>query len=377
AWVSWRYGRGNCGWAPLGPNVSVGVAIGGGWHCPDNWWVFVGPQYLYRPNPYSYWRGPSYNNTYIRQTTIINNTYIDNSTHVTYSYGPRANQIEAVTHQRVQVYKVAAVNRPGSTNINRNEVNIYRPAVNRSTISSAHPANVVRAPRPISRQLQGPTGRTPAFHQVMERQNPAMVKAASTALRNPRSPQVQPEVLKSQVITSRPQPAAQRPAPNANRPQPVNNARPNQQNISRPSPANRPQPQSQSQHMQQSRPQPQPQHMQQSRPQPQPQHIQQSRPQPQPQHMQQPRPQSQPQHMQQPRPQPQNFNRPQSQPQHMQQPRPQPQNFNRPQSQPQHIQQPRPMPQQAPHMQAPPRPEGHPGGGGGHPEGGGRPNGRG
>ncbi len=171
AWVNWRYGGGQCGWAPMGPGAEIGV----GYSCPDSWWVFVGPQYMYRDNCIHYWGGPSYNNTYIHQTTIINNYYRDNGTQVRYNYGPRAEQIQAVTHQAVQVYHVSQTNRPGAPSVGRNSVSIYRPAVNRATVSSARPANVIQAPKPIGRPQAATNvsaARQPAFRQQIQN-NPA------------------------------------------------------------------------------------------------------------------------------------------------------------------------------------------------------------
>ncbi|NDC42808.1 MAG: hypothetical protein EBZ77_14870, partial [Chitinophagia bacterium] len=143
AWVSWRYGGGYAGWAPLAPGFSIGVS----YSCPDNWWVFVTPTYLYNPNPYSYWRGPSYNNRYLRHTTIINNVYVDNRTHVQYYYGPSGSTIQQYTHQPVQVFRLAQTTRPGGSSIQQTTVNMYRPRVNAGSPGTTRPANVIQAPR--------------------------------------------------------------------------------------------------------------------------------------------------------------------------------------------------------------------------------------
>ncbi len=189
AWVSWRFGGGYCGWAPLGPGISVGMSF----NCPDSWWVFVGPRYLYYDNCYSYWRGPSYNRTYIRQTTIINNVYVDNYSHVQYNYGPRSSAIQQYTGQPVQVFRVSQVNRPGGSRIQQNTVNIYRPMVNQNTIGSARPMNVMQAPRNIGRPEQAAYGNPnvrPAFRQEMSRNN-TMPQNGNTGVVGPRNNNVQ------------------------------------------------------------------------------------------------------------------------------------------------------------------------------------------
>lgn len=160
AWVSWRWGGGYAGWAPMGPGVSLSMSIGN-YGCPNDWWVFVGPQHLYSPRFHSYWRGPRYNNTYIRNTTIINNTYNN-----TYVYGPRPNEVERVTHQRVNVHRVGRGNR-GNTVVNNNTVNIYRPQI-RGEASDHRPREVVRAPREIGKP-QSVRNTRPEFRSMVNR----------------------------------------------------------------------------------------------------------------------------------------------------------------------------------------------------------------
>ncbi|MES2703703.1 MAG: DUF6600 domain-containing protein [Bacteroidota bacterium] len=168
AWVNWRYSGNYSGWAPMGPGMTVGVA----YNVPTSWWVFVSPRYMYQPNCMQYWRGPSYNTTYINQTTIINNYYVDNSTRVRYNYGPRAEQIRSHTNQPVQVYRVSQLSRPGAPTVGRNTVSLYRPSVNRNSVNDARPQRVLEAPRPIGRPqaAAGISGtRQPAFRQEVQR----------------------------------------------------------------------------------------------------------------------------------------------------------------------------------------------------------------
>ena len=267
AWVSWRYGGGYCGWAPLSPEYSVGVGYG----CPDSWWVFVGPQYMYRHDYYNYWRGENYNRQYLRQTTVINNVYVDNHTHVQYNFGPRASTIEQTTHAPVQIFRVAQTNRPGGAVIQQNTVNLYRPTVNRASYNTARPANVMQAPRNIGRP-EGPTGtagrqQTPAFRQDMQRQN----VPGNTGVVGPRgnAPRTEPQQPRTEQPRSNPQPQA-RPEPQQqprNNPQPQNRPEPQQQPRYNPQPQ---QPQRQEPQRQQP-PQQQPQRQEPQRQQPAPQ----------------------------------------------------------------------------------------------------------
>ncbi len=147
AWVSWRGGEGYYGWAPLGPNYTD---FGADYSCPNDWWVFIPPQYMYTGNYYHYWYGPRGNSKIIHNTNFINHTFENN--HVTYVSGPRSNEIEGITHQPVQVYHLA-----NSTNMNtrtsNNVVKMYRPAriAPAATMGGQKvtPPNVVSAPQPV------------------------------------------------------------------------------------------------------------------------------------------------------------------------------------------------------------------------------------
>jgi hypothetical protein len=149
AWVSWRYGEGYYGWAPLGPGYEFANAYGD-YSCPNDWWVFIPPQYVYTGNYYRYWYGPRGNSHIINNTVFVNNTYVNN--HVTYVSGPRGHDIESITHQPVQVYKLT-----NSTNLNtrvhHDVIKMYRPMEIRqaATINGQRstPPNVVRAPQPV------------------------------------------------------------------------------------------------------------------------------------------------------------------------------------------------------------------------------------
>jgi hypothetical protein len=399
AWVTWRFGGGHCGWAPLGPGMGLGVAV----DIPISWWIFVGPEYMYRPNCISYWRGPSYNQTYYHQTTIINNYYVDNRTHVRYNYGPRPEAIQQVTHQPVQVYHVQQMNRPGAPRIGGNAVSIYRPQVNRATVSSARPATVIPAPRQIGRPQAAPAlnpGRQPEFRQQLQRgaipgAGPQRGVPNNQQQRNqpqmerPQPQRGQPPVDRNMQQRNQPQmerPQPQREQPQMERPQPQRGQpqmeRPVPQRaepqMERPQPQRgqpqmeRPQPmpqraQPQMERPQPPRPQPQMERPQPQRPQPQMERPQPPRPQPQMERPQPQRPQPQMERPQPPRPQPQ-MERPQPMPQRAQPPmersqppRPQPQmerqqpQMNRPQ--------PAPQPRQQPNMEAPRQgpPPGHEG----------------
>jgi len=138
AWVSWRWGGDYCGWAPLGPGINLSISFGNGYSVPNDWWVFVPQRYCLSASFYNYRIAPERNITYIRNTTIINNTYVNNN--ITYVAGPRINDIERATGNKISVYNVANVSRPGKTSLQGNAVRTYRPQI---TKGNAKPPAVV------------------------------------------------------------------------------------------------------------------------------------------------------------------------------------------------------------------------------------------
>ncbi len=150
AWVSWRFGEGYYGWAPLGPGYEFGSSSYNEYNCPNDWWVFIPPQYLYTGNYYRYWYGPHSNSTILHNTVFINNTYENN--HNTYVSGPRVRDVEQVTGKPVQTMHLTNSNSL-NTSVHNNIVKMYRPAEIRpaATINGqrAVPPNAVKAPQPV------------------------------------------------------------------------------------------------------------------------------------------------------------------------------------------------------------------------------------
>jgi uncharacterized protein DUF6600 len=79
AWVSWRTSQDYYGWAPLGPSVSISIAVGGGYNPPAHYWSFVPHQYVTSPQINNYYVSEQKNVTIINNTTVINNTVINNN----------------------------------------------------------------------------------------------------------------------------------------------------------------------------------------------------------------------------------------------------------------------------------------------------------
>ena len=152
AWVAWRYGEGFYGWAPLDPTFEFGNAYRE-YGCPSDWWVFIPPKYMYSGNYYRYWNGPRNNAHLVHNTTFANNTYVHND--ITYVTGPRTREIEGLTHQPVQIFKVTN-SQSRITHIHNDDVKMFRPAEIRPAASSIDgkrvtPPNFVAAPQQINK----------------------------------------------------------------------------------------------------------------------------------------------------------------------------------------------------------------------------------
>ena len=141
AWVDWRSSSDYYGWAPLGPGISLDVAIGGGYNVPDNYWVFAPCAYINSPVIYNYYVPRTRVVSIIHRTTFIRNTYTNRNRR--YITGPRPNEIERFTHKPVNVYHINNASRPGKVGIQNNQVNIYRPRVQKAP--DARPGRVVDA----------------------------------------------------------------------------------------------------------------------------------------------------------------------------------------------------------------------------------------
>ncbi len=159
AWVSWRYGDGYCGWAPLPPDSFVGVdysddgfAVGVGFHiggdCDDfygigaGWYTFLPINCLGYRHYHGYYchRGDNY--SLINHTTNVTNINVSRnhgapgtgSFHHVTTGGPMLSQVNAVSSTPVQRFNLVRTNQPGGGgSLSGNSLAIYAPHVNPGT----------------------------------------------------------------------------------------------------------------------------------------------------------------------------------------------------------------------------------------------------
>ncbi|MCE0523549.1 MAG: hypothetical protein LV480_11635 [Methylacidiphilales bacterium] len=167
AWVSWRYGGGYCGWAPLPPETLVGAEYGAPGF--SLWATFhfgsdVDTSFNIGPGCYNFVRVgdmgyPNYHGRYINRSNnyvIINHT--TNVTNININRyganggtanfrgvavgGPPINEINAHSQQRVPTVRFTAMNQPGESRLQGNSLAVYAPAINPATLHQGRPATV-------------------------------------------------------------------------------------------------------------------------------------------------------------------------------------------------------------------------------------------
>src|SRR5450432_1263293 len=255
AWVSWRGGGDYYGWAPLGPSISVDVALSN-YNPPSNYWNFVPRQYMGNPNWHNYYVSGNRNVTIINNTTIINNYSGTNRSRYAYAPGPDANEVRRYSGNNFTPVQLRQSSTPGAR-MSGSQYQIYQPRVSATqparSNASGRPANPAPARYESFNNNGRPAAQTPASNPRPANQTPVYNPPVNNQpVNNPRpatqTPVYNPPVNNQPV--NNPRPATQTPVynPPVNN-QPVNNPRPatqtpvynppaNNQPVNNPRPAN-------------------------------------------------------------------------------------------------------------------------------------------
>ena len=136
AWVTWGSVNNYYAWAPLVPEVNVGVQYNS-WRPHPAYWNMVPREHIYdrnvnnvivRNNNHS-------NNTNITNITIINN-YNNSRTNNYYAKGPEVGEVQRFTKNKIEPVTFKEVNHISRPNQNSNVIDVYRPVV-----QNPHPEN--------------------------------------------------------------------------------------------------------------------------------------------------------------------------------------------------------------------------------------------
>ena len=170
AWVSWRYGGGYCGWAPLPPETFIGAEFGGGgvfggfhfgsdvdvsFNIGPGCYNFIGVGDLGNPDYRGNYLPRSNNFVVINKTTNITNININKTVINNYGVGgaaanfrgvrangPSLTEVNAQSRTPIQTVHLTAMNQPGRSSLQGNSLAVYAPALNPATLHQARPAQV-------------------------------------------------------------------------------------------------------------------------------------------------------------------------------------------------------------------------------------------
>jgi hypothetical protein len=188
AWVSWRGGNDYYGWAPLGPNVSVDIALHS-YNPPANYWSFVPRRYMGASGWHGYAVNQSRNITIINNTTIINNYSGTNRTRYAYAPGPDPVEVRRVSGSNIQPVRIREVNTPGSR-VSNNQFDIYRPRVdaapsNRADVSARPAPARVQNLRDVRPQVRDNNNNARPAQAPAYNNEPRPAEPAGTRPQNP------------------------------------------------------------------------------------------------------------------------------------------------------------------------------------------------
>lgn len=168
AWVSWRYGGGYCGWAPLPPDSFIGIDYFGagidiniGFHiggdCDSYYGIGPGCYHFVPVNCIGY---NNYHGHYVNRGdnyTIINNTSNVTNLNVTRNPGgghrggtfghvttggPSYNQVNAASTHPVPHVNLVNASQPGGGHVSGHSLALYAPHLTPGNASSGQPARV-------------------------------------------------------------------------------------------------------------------------------------------------------------------------------------------------------------------------------------------
>jgi hypothetical protein len=180
AWVSWRGGGDYYGWAPLGPRISVDVALSN-YNPPANYWNFVPRRYMGNPNWHNYYVDGSRNVTIINNTTIINNYSGSDRNRYAYAPGPDPDEVRRYSENNFKPVQLRQANTPGAT-VSGSQYVIYQPRVSNTpaTRGDAAVRPTVAAPaRYEAFNNVRPSTQYPAYNQQNMNHPPANTRPAA------------------------------------------------------------------------------------------------------------------------------------------------------------------------------------------------------
>ncbi len=184
AWVSWRIGVGQIGWATLHPQYEFTSSELNTFKCPKDWWVFIPVEHIYGNEYFKFWSGPFGNSTILKTTEPIDNTYTDNG--VTYVSGPGAMQMQKILKKELTVAHINNAGTPRPGTVRKDEVKLYKPMlINMLTENGDKitPSFYIDAPKPVAVAAQSIT-LNPGVPTEFSRDKERLIKDANHTIVN-------------------------------------------------------------------------------------------------------------------------------------------------------------------------------------------------
>ncbi len=235
-WVTWRRSEGYYGWAPIGPGISIVMAYGNDYNVPNNQWTFVHDRDLGRRNINNYYINSTRHITIIHNSTVISNERVDRSRNVTYNAGPERAEVEKHAGKKFVPVAIHESSKPGQ-NLNKNELQIYRPQVQKTMTAGPKPApvrvsNIKEVKQPAQRSAGAPALNAnpqeirhplPPVHtgQPPKGQQPAAQPVKQAAPQHQAQPAPQQHQAQPTQQQHQAQPVKQQPAPQQHQAQPA------------------------------------------------------------------------------------------------------------------------------------------------------------
>ena len=262
-WVTWRQSEGYYGWAPIGPGISLEMAYSRNYNVRNDQWRFVKNGDFGREHINNYYVDRSTNVTIINTTTVINNSNLEGGRSVGYNTGPRKADVERRVGKTFAPIVIKDNAKHGEA-IERGELKMYRPQVQKSNVAAKEAPKKVAELRDLKSPVQQNNGKqsektapnqsTPKTSPVKQdtkqqrnepaKQNPVPQKRpVQPIMKDP----VQPKPQRQNQQHPQPEPQKQPAQPNRQEPQAPRKTEPGRQQpaqpaSTKPTPQNKQQP---------------------------------------------------------------------------------------------------------------------------------------
>jgi len=128
AWVTWGNVDSYYGWAPLMPDVNVGIAYGL-WRPAAFYWNFVGRDHIYDRDIFIRVEKREVVNNFVNRVAIINNFSSTNVHKQFYSKGPDVKEVERYTSRTIKPASIREVSSGYAAKREGSEIHVYRPVI--------------------------------------------------------------------------------------------------------------------------------------------------------------------------------------------------------------------------------------------------------